>query len=249
MCPIRKEEKDFAFVIQGLRIGRRFASGWGMSGLWDKLRGGFGRTDAAISRIRQARAEAEAKSKTKHETTSSELAAASTADPITKGPEISKEPEQPIDPWNLSPTVKPHIPPTQLWMQSPYVRGSTQKMTDLSRQIIGLPLDAALLQMRFCPKKKAATVMQVLSAIKSTIMRSGGNAAYYYIKSATVGRGTYLKRLDIKGRGRFGVQWRGHAFIRICCHKPDPKALAHKLLKIKKIPREDKPIMKSLDYC
>ena len=220
-----------------------------MSGLWDKLRGGFSRTDAAINRIKRAKAEIKAEHH-EHSTLSEPVETLST-DPIAKGPEISKELQQSIDPWDLNATIiKRHAPPTQVWMQSPYVRGSTQKMTDLSRRIIGLPLDAALLQMRFCPKKKAATVMQVLSAIKSTIMRSGGNAAYYYIKSATVGRGTYLKRIDIKGRGRFGVQWRGHAFIRICCHKPDPRVLTHKLLKIKKIPREDKPIMiKSLDYC
>jgi len=136
----------------------------------------------------------------------------------------------------------------KIWMQSRFFRGSTMKLNMLARQIIGLPLDAAMLQMQFSPKKPARVVMQLLSHLKVTIQRHRDNPALYYIKEAPVGRGTYLKRLDIKGRGRCGMHWRGHAFIRICCHKPDPAVLVRKMLKIKKIPREDKPILKKLDY-
>lgn len=212
-----------------IQFGKRLyvTEGWGgMSGLWAKLRGGLTRrTETAINRIKQTEA--------------------------TKAKDIANSPENKriLTPFDMPMPKKYTSPPQQLWMQSAYVRGSTQKMTDVARQIIGLPLDAALLQMRFSVKKKAVTVMHLLSTIKSSIMRQGGNPAYYYIKSATVGRGTYLKRLDIKGRGKFGIERRGHAFVRICCHKPDPRALVKKLLRIKKIPREDKPIMKRLDYC
>lgn len=111
-----------------------------------------------------------------------------------------------------------------------------------------IPLDAALLQMHFSKRKLGQVVKQLLSQLKGSLIKSKADPAYFYVKSAVVGRGTYLKRLEIKARGKHGIQWRGHAFIRVCVHKPDPKALVKKMLKVKHIPREDVPIMKRLDY-
>jgi ribosomal protein L22 len=205
---------------------RRLASSWGMSSLWERVRGGFSRTDAAVEKLK-----AQQKVKAPGATNNSEIKSASPWDAIQKAQLGVKEPA-----------------PTQLWMHSPFIRGSTLKMTGLARQIIGLPLDAAILQMHFSKKKMSKTVTDLLSSMKGTLKQKGANTAYYYIKSATVGRGVYLKRLEIRARGKRGIQWRGHTFIRVCCHRPDPASMVRKMLKIRKIFREDKPIMKKLDY-
>lgn len=138
--------------------------------------------------------------------------------------------------------------PASLWMQSPFSRGSMQKLNMVARQVQDLPLDAALLQMKFSPKRAAQVVSDVLTRIKAEIVRYGGDPAYYYVKEATVGRGTYLKRIDIKGRGRHGIQWRGHRMVRICCYKPDPEKIVRKLLRIRKFRRDDKPVLTRLNY-
>lgn len=213
----------------------------GMSGLWGRIKDRWSRTEAIVQKLKltaQDNPSTGSQKVTDHADNPSNLNSRNTVTSTNLVDQVL----QGKRPWTL------HNPPKEYWMQSPYVRGSTQKMTDLARRIIGLPLDAALLQMRFCEKKKAKVVLQVLSNMKMQLRRWGANTSYYYIKSATVGRGTYLKRLDIKGRGRHGVEWRGHTFIRIGCHCPNPQTLVRKLLKIKKIPREDKPIMKRLDY-
>lgn len=136
----------------------------------------------------------------------------------------------------------------ELWMQTPFFRGSTQKLNLLGRQISGLQLDAAILQMRFSPKKAAKEALEVLCKIRLKIQGEGARPAEFYIKQIDVGRGTYLKRMDFKGRGRFGIMWKGHRFMRVCVHKPDPRRLVAKLLRIKHFPREDKPILRKLDY-
>ena len=213
------------------------SSGWGgMAGMWSRLKNGISRTDNLIQKLQKRSAE--------------DSAAAGAAPPAQPAP--ARPSPQAQTPWErlresrMAALRRP--PPTLLWMQSPYVRGSTQKMTAMARQIIGLPLDAALLQMHFSKRRPAQVVKQVLSQLKGTLTKSKALPAHFYVKSAVVGRGTYLKRLEIRARGRHGIQWRGHTFIRICVHKPDPEALVKKMLRIKHIPREDTPIMKRLDY-
>lgn len=214
-----------------------------MSGLWERFRKGLSRTESKIEKIRAEEDKVRLEGDKKR--TSSPAA---NTNHITHG-DLSGS----TSPWDLMEAKKQASrvklpPPELLWMQSPYVRGSTQKLTDMARLIIGLPLDAALLQMHFSPKKMSDVVETVLAKMKLTLRFRGANPAEYYIKTATVGRGTYLKRLEIRGRGQRGIQWRGHAFVRICVYKPDPEKFVKRMLKVKHIPREDKPIMKKLDY-
>lgn len=215
-------------------------AGWGMGGLWERLKNGFSRTDTAIQRIRASResnelADPPAKKKSSKSDSSSESHAGEIASPWD-AIQLHKQSRRQVP------------PPDVLWMQSPFVRGSTLKLTSMARQIIGSPLDAALLQMHFSKRKMAEVVETLLQHMKSSLIRSRANPAHYFVKSATVGRGTYLKRPDIRARGRCGIEQRGHAFVRICLYKPDPRAFVQKMLKIKTIPREDRPITKKLDY-
>lgn len=71
----------------------------------------------------------------------------------------------------------------------------------------------------------------------------------YTVLQAVVGRGTYLKRLDIKGRGRHGIRRRPHAMMRIQLGVLDEQRRIEKLLKQTVILQEDKPVYaKRLSY-
>jgi len=127
-------------------------------------------------------------------------------------------------------------------------RCSPQKLSDIGRQLSGLPLDAAVLQARFSVKKAAKTVFQVLSQAAADAKVRGCQPNAYIVKEAVTGRGKYLKRLDIKGRGRCGLLRKPHAFIRFVLEQPDQKNEIGKLLRVKEFLREDKPVYAKLDY-
>lgn len=209
---------------------------WGMGGIWDRLKNGLSRTDSVIQKIRAGK---NAQVSDKKKETTPNGSAGTTADQISSPWETIKRYQE---------LRKQALPPEVLWMQSSFVRGSTLKLTMMARQIIGSPLDAALLQMHFSKRKMAELVESLLQQMKTSLIRSRANPAHFFVKSASVGRGKYIKRPDIRARGKCGIENRGHAFIRICLYKPDPEALVKKMLKIKIIPREDRPISKKLDY-
>lgn len=127
-------------------------------------------------------------------------------------------------------------------------RGSTQKVADLGRQLSGLPLDAALLQAQFSARKAAERLYQALLQAKEEARLRGHLPSEYVIREAVTGRGKYMKRLDIKGRGRCGIIKKGHAFMRFVFEIPDQRKDLAKLLKIKHFPKEQKPVYVKLDY-
>lgn len=135
-------------------------------------------------------------------------------------------------------------------------RTSPQKLAMLGRQITGLPLDAAMLQMQFSHKRAAKTVYSTLcdawSKVQMRISQSPASnktsVPPMIIKQALVGRGKYIKRLDIKGRGRHGVIWSPHAFMRILLERSNVEKDLRKLLEVKRFPKENKPVYCKLDY-
>lgn len=226
-------------------------AGFGMSSIWSKISNGFSKTEAMISKLR-AQKDTPATSTTAVASAppSQTTTPQKTAPPAKehKKPKIEKPVKGGVWDAILTPRQVQGPPPTELWMETPFFRGSTQKLNELGRQIAGLPLDAAILQMRFSPKKPAKEVLELLCKIRLSLEGKGARPSEFYVRMATVGRGTYIKRIDIKGRGRFGIMWKGHRFMRLCVHKPDPQKLVKKLLRIKKFPREDKPVLRKLDY-
>lgn len=127
-------------------------------------------------------------------------------------------------------------------------RCSPQKLADLGRQLSGLPLDAAVLQARFSSKKAAQELYKVLCQAQANALLRGKKPSEYVIKEAVTGRGKYLKRLDIKGRGRCGIIRKPHAFMRFVLEIPDQRKDIAKLLRVKTFQREDKPSYIKLDY-
>lgn len=75
-------------------------------------------------------------------------------------------------------------------------------------------------------------------------MHAKANAllARYSIIQAVVGRGTYLRRIDIKGRGRRGIISHPHAMMRIQVGILDEEKRVRKLLRMRDRIQENKPI-------
>lgn len=128
-------------------------------------------------------------------------------------------------------------------------RVSSQKLNLLGRQITNQSLPKAIVQMQFSPKKAAREVLSLLLQAQARIKAAPEkpDPAAFTVQQAVVGKGTYLKRIDIKGRGRHGVIWRPHSFLRVQVGIPDEDALLQKKFKVR-IQRENKPIMVRLDY-
>ncbi|XP_068718974.1 large ribosomal subunit protein uL22m-like [Montipora capricornis] len=88
------------------------------------------------------------------------------------------------------------------------IKCSPIKMNLVAAQIRGLPVEEAIKQMTFSPKRAA-------SFIKKTILEAQGIAqekhgiedkSHLWIAESYVGKGRYLKKLRIHGRGRHGIE-------------------------------------------
>ena len=156
-----------------------------------------------------------------------------------------------ITPWTISsnPINKTTEPLKEFWIRTGVFRVSSQKLNMLGRQISRLPLPKAILQMKFSPKKAARDVYSLLMQAQARIINASNPAdpSKFVIQQALVCKGTYLKRIDIKGRGRHGIIWRPHSFMRIQVAIPDAEKDLLKRFKVR-VPKEDKPVMVRLNY-
>ncbi|KAJ9077480.1 39S ribosomal protein L22, mitochondrial, variant 3 [Entomophthora muscae] len=93
---------------------------------------------------------------------------------------------------------------------------SLQKLTMLANQISGLDINQAILQMQFSQKKASKKIMHNLAfARKNAGLQLNFDPARMYISQAWVGKGNYIKnRIDIKGRGRFGIKEHPYCHIK-----------------------------------
>lgn len=133
-------------------------------------------------------------------------------------------------------------------VETPMFRCSPQKLADLGRQVSGLPIDAAALQMKFSAKRPAKQLYQLLTQAEANAKLRERSPADYVIREAVVGRGKYMKRIDIKGRGRSGIISKPHAFMRFVLEIPDERKEIARLLRVRGVPREHKPAYIKLDY-
>ncbi|PVU96257.1 hypothetical protein BB561_001290 [Smittium simulii] len=83
---------------------------------------------------------------------------------------------------------------------------SPKKLRFIANQIAGLKIQDAIDQMEFSPKGSAKKIMHNLAfARKNAIYQLKMHPDKMYVKEAWVGKGFYTKKIDIKGRGRFGI--------------------------------------------
>ncbi|OMJ20380.1 50S ribosomal protein L22 [Smittium culicis] len=83
---------------------------------------------------------------------------------------------------------------------------SPRKLRFISKQIVGLNVQDAINQLEFSPKRAAKKILHTVAfARKNAIYQKLMNPEQMYVKEAWVGKGRFIKRLDYKARGRFGV--------------------------------------------
>lgn len=83
----------------------------------------------------------------------------------------------------------------------------------VAHQIAGLPIGEAILQMQFSEKAVSGRVKSTLALAAQHAAIKGLDARRLIVSQAWVAKGTKLKRIDIKGRGRHGIK--EHQFARM----------------------------------
>jgi len=83
-------------------------------------------------------------------------------------------------------------------------------------------LPESLKQLRFCIKSRAPLVASVLRRTSNLAdMRDGLQPSQLEVAECFATKGVHLKRIDIKGRGRFGKKERGHSHMRVVLREID----------------------------
>ena len=91
-------------------------------------------------------------------------------------------------------------------------------MNEVARLIQKKPIDYAILQAQMSDKRVAKTrVKSMLCLARDHAVAKGLEREKLVVQRAWVTKGVYLKRLDIKGRGRFGVKMRPEWVYTVSC--------------------------------
>ncbi|KAJ7562499.1 hypothetical protein O6H91_03G071500 [Diphasiastrum complanatum] len=87
------------------------------------------------------------------------------------------------------------------------INQSPKKVSLAAKLVRGMRADNALMQMTVLPKRAAKTVYKVIhSARANAIHNNGLDSARLVVAEAFVGKGVYLKRRWIHGRGKQGIR-------------------------------------------
>ncbi|KAK6514276.1 54S ribosomal protein L22, mitochondrial [Arthrobotrys conoides] len=106
----------------------------------------------------------------------------------------------------LTPTLKKLQSEKEHLCQSHNFKTSLKKLGPLARQIAGKPLEHALIQMRYSPKKAAKDVLKHLVQAKNeAILTKNFDPEQTYISQAWVGRGTPDKEAQTRARSRINI--------------------------------------------
>ncbi|WOO82671.1 54S ribosomal protein L22, mitochondrial [Vanrija pseudolonga] len=93
-------------------------------------------------------------------------------------------------------------------------KGSHRRLNQISRQVAGLPVDEAVVQLAFGDKRAGRTWVKSTLALARDHAEAKGLAREKLVVAETwVSKGPKVARLDIKGRGRFGIKHHGSARI------------------------------------
>ena len=100
------------------------------------------------------------------------------------------------------------------------MRVSPQKLNHLARLIRGMSLGEAKEQMSFVLKKRGVNIRMMLNRVHHALKHNyNQDSSQYFISQAWVGKGQYLKRLRMMGRGRTGRMTRPSAHLKILLKK------------------------------
>jgi large subunit ribosomal protein L22 len=108
-----------------------------------------------------------------------------------------------------------------------YARISPFKVREVTREIQGLPVSAALDILAFTPKKAAFLINKTLkSAIANAENNANLKADGLVVKEATVGEGPTFKRMQTRARGSGSRILKRTAHIRIILTDEKPEKVA-----------------------
>lgn len=94
-------------------------------------------------------------------------------------------------------------------------RISPRKLNLLANQIIGKPIDFAIVQMQFSAKRAARRVRATLVMARDHAIAKGMDPTKLLVSEAWVTKGTYFARLEIKGRARHGIMHHPQAKLNV----------------------------------
>jgi large subunit ribosomal protein L22 len=110
-----------------------------------------------------------------------------------------------------------------------YARISPFKAREVTREIQGLPVSAALDVLAFTPKKAAALINQTLkSAIANAENNANLKADGLVVKEAVVGEGPTIKRMQTRARGSGARILKRTSHIRIVLTDEKPEKAEQK---------------------
>lgn len=130
----------------------------------------------------------------------------------------------------ITPKLKPYIVKRRLDRMRLYegaeknIRHSPWRMNLVCQFAAGLPLQEALLQLKFCQKSKAPLVEKVLRRTANLAdIRDGLQHSQLEVAECFATKGTPLKRIKPMGRGRTGRMEHKHSHIRVVLREIDFK--------------------------
>lgn len=96
------------------------------------------------------------------------------------------------------------------------IKGSPFRLNELCRLVRGLPVIEAKTQMVFSKRRASATVWHLITnAANNADILHGIPEERLYVKEAHVGKGKFLKRMEMRARGRVGVKHKGYAHLTV----------------------------------
>ncbi|KAI8925651.1 ribosomal protein L22/L17 [Entophlyctis helioformis] len=96
------------------------------------------------------------------------------------------------------------------------IKASPRKLQHLALLLPSRTIDEAMRQMKHTLKRRGERVAALLHRARASISHNYGlNPDDFIIQQAWVGKASYLRRIRIHARGRFGVMHRPHSHIKI----------------------------------
>ncbi|KAI8850689.1 ribosomal protein L22/L17 [Chytridium lagenaria] len=103
-----------------------------------------------------------------------------------------------------------------LTFKSPNFRISPWKTNLVAKVCRGLPLKEAITQMKFSKKRAGTKVLSLLTRVAASLENNyNSQSNNWVIKQCWVGKGSYLKRMNIQGRGKLGIMHHPSSHVKV----------------------------------
>ncbi|KAI8086299.1 ribosomal protein L22/L17 [Halteromyces radiatus] len=97
---------------------------------------------------------------------------------------------------------------------------SPRKLNMIARQLRNLPVDEAIRQLEYSPKRSAKKILHNLAFAKKNAQEQK-NMKNLVVAQAWVGKGRYIRRVNPHGRGQFGLMHHKEAHMKFILKEAD----------------------------